>query len=113
MTNEYLQNMFFSAEIQNLHENLCCGTHQKRIHNIRLHGELTKICLYPSYLELWALNGLFVLQSQYEHHKEVLAAQGVKIIGKDLEKALAGLPMYVAHDEDEVEYYKVSVFVIW
>ena len=35
------------------------------------------------------------------------AAQGVKIIGKDLEKALAGLPMYVAHDDDEVEYYKV------
>ena len=52
---------------------------------------------------------LFTLQSQYEHHKEVLAAQGVKIIGKDLEKALAGLPLYVAHDDDEVEYYKVSL----
>ena len=33
----------------------------------------------------------------------------MKIIGKDLEKALAGLPMYVAHDDDEVEYYKVCV----
>ena len=56
------------------------------------------------------LMGQFSLQSQYEHHKEVLAAQGVKIIGKDLEKALAGLPLYVAHDDDEVEYYKVSLF---
>jgi translation initiation factor 5B len=37
----------------------------------------------------------------------VKAAQGVKVIGKDLEKALAGLPLYVAHDEDEVEYFKV------
>ena len=36
-----------------------------------------------------------------------MAAQGVKIIGKELEKALAGLPLYVAHNEDEVEYYKV------
>ncbi|XP_045202739.2 eukaryotic translation initiation factor 5B-like [Mercenaria mercenaria] len=46
------------------------------------------------------------VKAQYEHHKEVKAAQGVKIIGKDLEKALAGLPLYVAHDEDEIEYYK-------
>ena len=35
------------------------------------------------------------------------AAQGVKIIGKDLEKALAGLPMYVAYEPDEIEVYKV------
>ena len=35
------------------------------------------------------------------------AAQGVKIIAKDMEKALAGLPLYVAHDNDEKEYYKV------
>ncbi|XP_060581506.1 eukaryotic translation initiation factor 5B-like [Ruditapes philippinarum] len=46
------------------------------------------------------------VKAQYEHHKEVKAAQGVKVIGKDLEKALAGLPLYVAHDEDEVEYFK-------
>ncbi|KAL4230387.1 Translation Initiation Factor 5B [Mactra antiquata] len=46
------------------------------------------------------------VRAQYDHFKEVKAAQGVKIIGKDLEKALAGLPLYVAHDEDEVEYYK-------
>ncbi|XP_061163849.1 eukaryotic translation initiation factor 5B-like [Saccostrea echinata] len=46
------------------------------------------------------------VKSNWEHHKEVKAAQGVKIIAKDLEKSLAGLPMYVAKKEDEVEYYK-------
>ncbi|XP_053563660.1 eukaryotic translation initiation factor 5B [Bombina bombina] len=42
------------------------------------------------------------VKNQYEKHKEVLAAQGVKILGKDLEKALAGLPLLVAHKEDEI-----------
>ncbi|XP_075904660.1 eukaryotic translation initiation factor 5B [Nelusetta ayraudi] len=42
------------------------------------------------------------VKSQYEKHKEVSTSQGVKILGKDLEKALAGLPLLVAHKEDEV-----------
>ncbi|KAJ8372392.1 hypothetical protein AAFF_G00289670 [Aldrovandia affinis] len=42
------------------------------------------------------------IKSQYEKHKEVSTAQGVKILGKDLEKTLAGLPLLVAHKEDEV-----------
>ncbi|XP_062383535.1 eukaryotic translation initiation factor 5B [Sardina pilchardus] len=42
------------------------------------------------------------VKSQYEKHKEVCAAQGVKILGKDLEKTLAGLPLLVAHKDDEV-----------
>ncbi|OWF43780.1 eukaryotic translation initiation factor 5B-like [Mizuhopecten yessoensis] len=46
------------------------------------------------------------VKSQWEHHKEVLAAQGVKIIAKDMEKAVAGLPLYVAKNQDETEYYK-------
>ena len=37
----------------------------------------------------------------------MIAAQGCKIIAKDLEKSLAGLPMYIAHQQDEVEVYKV------
>ena len=36
------------------------------------------------------------------------AAQGVKIIAKDLDKALAGLPMYVAKYDDEIAVYKVG-----
>ncbi|XP_040192296.1 eukaryotic translation initiation factor 5B isoform X2 [Rana temporaria] len=42
------------------------------------------------------------VKNQYEKHKEVPAAQGVKILGKDLEKTLAGLPLLVAHKEDEI-----------
>uniref|UniRef100_A0A1A8HXM9 Eukaryotic translation initiation factor 5B n=1 Tax=Nothobranchius kuhntae TaxID=321403 RepID=A0A1A8HXM9_NOTKU len=42
------------------------------------------------------------VKNQYEKHKEVSTAQGVKILGKDLEKTLAGLPLLVAHREDEV-----------
>ncbi|KAF6734915.1 Eukaryotic translation initiation factor 5B [Oryzias melastigma] len=42
------------------------------------------------------------VKSQYEKHKEVSTSQGVKILGKDLEKTLAGLPLLVAHKEDEV-----------
>ncbi|KAM3857271.1 eukaryotic translation initiation factor 5B [Diretmus argenteus] len=42
------------------------------------------------------------VKSQYEKHKEVSTAQGVKILGKDLEKTLAGLPLLVAHKDDEI-----------
>ncbi|KAK5847428.1 hypothetical protein PBY51_016553 [Eleginops maclovinus] len=42
------------------------------------------------------------VKSQYEKHKEVCTAQGVKILGKDLEKTLAGLPLLVAYKDDEV-----------
>ncbi|KAF3688354.1 Eukaryotic translation initiation factor 5B [Channa argus] len=46
------------------------------------------------------------VKSQYEKHKEVSTSQGVKILGKDLEKALAGLPLLVAHKEDEIPVLK-------
>lgn len=52
------------------------------------------------------------VKNQYEHHKVVKAAQGVKIIAKDLEKALAGLPLYVAQDADEKEYFKEEVAAV-
>ena len=51
------------------------------------------------------------VKSQWEHHKEVKAAQGVKIIAKDLDKALAGLPVYSAEREDEIEYYKEELSI--
>lgn len=35
-------------------------------------------------------------------------SQGVKILGKDLEKTLAGLPLLVAHKEDEVPVLRVT-----
>nr|XP_028583715.1 eukaryotic translation initiation factor 5B [Podarcis muralis] len=46
------------------------------------------------------------VKNQYEKHKEVAAAQGVKILGKDLEKTLAGLPLLVAYKEDEIPVLK-------
>nr|XP_033471730.1 eukaryotic translation initiation factor 5B [Epinephelus lanceolatus] len=46
------------------------------------------------------------VKSQYEKHKEVSTAQGVKILGKDLEKTLAGLPLLVAYKDDEVPVLK-------
>ncbi|XP_046693045.1 eukaryotic translation initiation factor 5B isoform X2 [Silurus meridionalis] len=42
------------------------------------------------------------VKNQYEKHKEVNTSQGVKILGKDLEKTLAGLPLLVAHKDDEI-----------
>lgn len=35
-------------------------------------------------------------------------SQGVKILGKDLEKALAGLPLLVAHKDDEIPVLRVT-----
>ena len=49
-----------------------------------------------------------VLKNQYEKFKEITGAQGVKILAKDLEKALAGMPLLVAQHPDEVDFLKVS-----
>ncbi|EDO38964.1 predicted protein [Nematostella vectensis] len=49
------------------------------------------------------------IKSQYINHKEIKGAQGVKIAAKDLEKALAGIPLLVAQREDEVEHCKAQV----
>lgn len=43
------------------------------------------------------------VKNAYIEHKEVQAAQGVKIAAKDLEKAIAGLNLLIAHKPDEVE----------
>lgn len=48
------------------------------------------------------------LQNPYQEFKEVEAAQGVKIAGKDLDKAIAGLQLLVAHQPDEVSILKVK-----
>ncbi|KAK2165100.1 hypothetical protein LSH36_55g09061 [Paralvinella palmiformis] len=49
------------------------------------------------------------VKNAYSKYKVITAAQGCKIIAKDLEKALAGLPLYVAHKPDEVEIYKEDI----
>ncbi|KJH48202.1 putative translation initiation factor aIF-2 [Dictyocaulus viviparus] len=46
------------------------------------------------------------VKNEYGHYKEIQGAQGVKILAKGLEKALAGLPLFVAHKEDEIDFLK-------
>ena len=44
------------------------------------------------------------VKSQYVHHKEIRAAQGVKIVAPGLEGAIAGTELYVVvGDDDEAE----------
>lgn len=49
------------------------------------------------------------VKNPYEEFKEVEGAQGVKIAGKDLDKAIAGLQLLVAHHPDEIEILKDEV----
>lgn len=46
------------------------------------------------------------VKNAFIEYKEVMAAQGVKIAAKELEKAIAGLNLQVAQKPDEVEIYK-------
>lgn len=46
------------------------------------------------------------VKNAYEHFQSIKGAQGVKILAKGLEKALAGLPLFVASKEDELDVLK-------
>lgn len=49
------------------------------------------------------------VKNTYTEPKEVRAAQGVKIAAKELEKAIAGLNLQVAHHPDEVDICREEV----
>ncbi|KAK8779434.1 hypothetical protein V5799_019222 [Amblyomma americanum] len=49
------------------------------------------------------------VKNPYQEYKEVKGAQGVKIAAKDLDKAIAGLQVLVAHHPDEIEVLKEEV----
>lgn len=49
------------------------------------------------------------VKNAYVEYKEIKAAQGVKIAAKDLEKAIAGLNIYVAHKPEDIERLKEVV----
>lgn len=49
------------------------------------------------------------VKNAYVEYKEIKAAQGVKIAAKELEKAIAGLNLFVAHQPDEVDVVKEEV----
>ncbi|XP_057659019.1 eukaryotic translation initiation factor 5B [Diorhabda carinulata] len=49
------------------------------------------------------------VKNAYIEYKEIKAAQGVKIAAKELEKAIAGLNLYVAQKSDEIDILKEEV----
>lgn len=49
------------------------------------------------------------VKNAYEKYKELQGAQGIKILAKDLDKALAGMPLLVAQHPDEVEILREEV----
>mmetsp|Transcript_31976 Transcript_31976/g.74714 ORF Transcript_31976/g.74714 Transcript_31976/m.74714 type:complete len:1120 (-) Transcript_31976:18-3377(-) len=49
------------------------------------------------------------VKSEYIHHKEIKGALGVKIIGNNLEKVMAGTPVMVVGPDDEEEDIKAEV----
>jgi len=49
------------------------------------------------------------VKSEYIHHKEIKGALGVKVIGNDLDKVMAGTPVMVVGAEDEEEDIKAEV----
>jgi translation initiation factor 5B len=49
------------------------------------------------------------VKSEYLHHKKVKGALGVKVIGNNLEKVMAGTPVMVVGSDDEEEDIKAEV----
>ncbi|CAF0921562.1 unnamed protein product, partial [Didymodactylos carnosus] len=49
------------------------------------------------------------VRNQYQKYKEVKAARGVKIAAKDLDKSMAGLPLFVGRKQEEIDYYKNEI----
>ena len=47
------------------------------------------------------------VKNAYVNHKAIIASQGVKVCGRDLEKTLAGTPVFVAKKPDEIDVFKV------
>ena len=43
------------------------------------------------------------VKDEYLHHTEMHAANGVKLAATGLDEAVAGTPLFVCHNEDEVE----------
>ena len=47
------------------------------------------------------------VKNAYINHQTIIASQGVKVCGKDLEKTLAGTPILIAKKPDEIDVLKV------
>ena len=53
------------------------------------------------------------VKNAYVNHKVIIASQGIKITAKDLEKTLAGTPIFVAKKPDEIEVLKVKTLSLF
>ena len=66
--------------------------------------------LRQRYQKMFSMNTskltLFEFYLSYQEHREIGAAQGVKIAAKELEKTVAGLNLLVANHQDEIEICK-------
>ena len=49
------------------------------------------------------------IKDEYLHHKEIWGANGVKVSAPGLDKAVAGTPLIVANNEDDLEDAKIIV----
>ncbi|CAF5221221.1 unnamed protein product, partial [Rotaria magnacalcarata] len=52
------------------------------------------------------------VRNQYQNYKVIKAARGIKIAARDLEKSMAGLPLFVGRTDDEVDYFKNEIQTI-
>lgn len=73
---------------------------------IVLGGQQGPICTHIRQIYTPPSNKDLRTKNAWEKHNLVKGATGVKIVAQDIDKALAGLPLYVARRDDEVEYYK-------
>lgn len=53
------------------------------------------------------------VKNDYDHYKEIKGTQGVKMLAKNLEKAVAGLPIFVIEKVDEIDVLKLVFFIIF
>ncbi|CAF3572941.1 unnamed protein product [Rotaria sordida] len=50
--------------------------------------------------------------NQYQTHEKVKGACGIRILATDLEKSMVGLPLFVARQTDEIDYFKNEIETI-
>ncbi|CAF2840318.1 unnamed protein product [Rotaria sp. Silwood2] len=50
--------------------------------------------------------------NQYQTHEKIKGTRGIKILAADLEKSMAGLPLFVPRQTDEIDYFKNEIKMI-
>jgi len=73
-----------------------------------LGGQTGPICTHIKQIYTPPANKDLRVKQQWQKHAKIKGATGIKLVGRgdEMDKALAGLPLYIARREDEVEYFK-------